>query len=157
MGVVAQGNWRFSLQLKGLDRFLLQGMTSPDVNVNEIMQASPGILPNKKIPGKYSCGDLVIRKIKPIDQADNWAYNWMFQTLFGPEALYSVPGFLNELGADGITPINTYFIGECWPKQISTNDYVGDDDGDKLIEEVTLSVRYFFPVTIQGFKQQFFS
>lgn len=155
MGVQAQGNWRFSLQLDGLDRFLLDGITPPQVEVPEILQAAPGGLPDIKIPGKYKVNELVIRKIKPHDQSDTWAWNWLARTVFGPRITYALPGILNELGPDGLTPINSYFLGECWPKMINTEPYVGTGDGDKLIENVNLSIRFYFPILIQDFKVGF--
>lgn len=156
MGVQAQGNWKFALQLNGLDRFLLDGITPPQVELPEIPQAAPGGLPDIMIPGKYKANELVIRKIKPHDQGDTWAWEWLARTVFGVNrALYAQSGILSELGPDGITPINNFYLGECWPKMINTDPYVGTGDGEKLIENVTLSIRWFFPIALPDFKVGF--
>lgn len=155
MDAIGRLNFRFSLELNGIPVAQIQEIDSPDFNIGEIMQGAAGNEPNKKIPGKPTVGDLVVRKIKPIKTVDNWAWLWMAGVLRDPSASRMI-GFLNEHGVDDTSIEQRFYLGEVWPKAIPGLQYRANvDPGDLLLEEITFSVRYFFPADVQGFKDIF--
>lgn len=152
MKAIGRLNFRFSLELEGIQQFYIQEIDSPDFEVAEILQGAPGNEPDIKIPGKPKTGDLVIRKIKPINTNDIWAWQWLTQALGDPVASRKV-GFLNELKVNAVNSEQRFYLGEVWPKKVSGIGYNAQGDGEKIIEEVTLSVRYFFPAELQALKK----
>lgn len=144
-------NSAFELEVQDLNRFLVQEVDTPDVSLNEVTFGQPWPLPDMKTPGKMSVGDLVIRKIKPIENSDTWIWDWLAGAMLLPNG-NKRPAFLREMANDG-TVMDTYFLGLVWPKQIAGISYSRDGDGDKIMEECTFACTYFVNTNSNAFKQ----
>lgn len=148
-------NFRFALEFDGLNMFYIEDVQPPKVELAEVEHGAPGNLPNGKTPGKMKVGDMVVKKIKPADKADSWAWDWLGRAIAGLKTNFGKPGFLVELAPDGVTPIQKYFIGDAWVKAIENSNYVTKTSGDNSIETVTFSVRYYFPIDSPEFAALF--
>lgn len=147
-------NFRYLLELDGADAFLIQEINSPDVELAEVQHAAPGNIPNAKTPGKMSVGDLVVKKLKPANRSDNWAWELMAQASVGLQLDFAATGFLKEMTPDMTGTIQSFFLGAVWVKKISGIAYVGTGS-DNIIEEVTFAPQFYFPVDSPQFNALF--
>lgn len=145
-----RGNFRFEFEIQGLSKFLLQEIDTPEVSLTELTYGQPYPLPDAKVPGKITVGDMTIRKIKPMNSNDTWVWDWMAAAVVTPNA-NKRPGFLRELNADN-SVVDTFFVGLCWPKTLGSLSYAREGDGEKLMEEITFSVTHFVNVKSNAFK-----
>lgn len=137
-------NFRYLLELDGLNSFLVQEVDPPEVEYEEIAHGAPVNIPNAKTPGKLAVGDLVLRKLKPALQADTWAWDWFGNGLQGVKSDFVKVGRLKDLGPDGLLTVETFFLGDIWPKKISDSSRNSMGPGENLIQEVTFSCQFYF-------------
>lgn len=134
-------NFRFMLELDGINSFQIQEVQAPSLELPKIIHGSTANDPDKKTPGKLQVGDLVVKKLVYALTADSWAHNWMAQAMAGGAGGFMKVGFLKELGIDGITVVQSFFLGNCWPTKIERGNLVAQGNGENLIETVTISDR----------------
>ena len=146
--------FRYALEIDGVNMFLVQEVDSPEVELAEILHGAPGNLPDAKTPGKMSVGDLVVRKLKPTDYADTWAWDWFASAAAGLKKDFMKVGFLTELGTDAMIPVQRFFLGNIWVKKISTSGF-GAQKNENTIETVTFSVQFFYPTDSPQFTALF--
>lgn len=146
-----RNNAAFRFEVQGLNTFLVQEVTTPDVNFTEISFGQPWPLPDAKTPGKLQVGDLVLRKIKPLESGqDTWIWDWMAAAFVLPNGNKRV-GMLYELDNAG-NVLDTYFCGLVWPKGVNGVNYVREGGGDKIMEECTFSVTHYLNIASSAFK-----
>ena len=138
-------DFRYVLEIDGANQFLIQEVQLPEAEYNVNEHGAPANIPNKETPGKLKIGDLIVKKLMPANTADKWAWDWFGQGLLGDNIAFNKQGFLIDLGPDGVTPIQTWYLGNIWPKKIAEQARMSDGSGGNLIQEITFSVQMFFP------------
>lgn len=148
-------NFNFRLDLDDFDPLLIQMVDTPDVSLGQVTFGSSANEPDVKQPAKYVATDMVINKIKPINIADLTSWRLFAEAVANVNGAFYRNGYLHELAQDRITPINSFWMGETWIKQISTSNYESAGEGAVLMENLTLSMRFFYPVGSNDFQRLF--
>ena len=143
-------NFRYLMEFDGADAFLIQEIDAPEVELPEIEHAAPGNIPNAKTPDKMKVSQLVVKKLKPANRADTWAWDMMADAAAGLTPDFVKIGFLHELGPNMVNNAQSFFIGNAWVSKIVNPSYKGEG-GENLIEEVTFSVQYYYPTDSANF------
>lgn len=139
-------NFRWALQFNGANQFLMQEVEVPEVKYPVLKHGAPVGIPDAKSPGKHEVGQMILKKIKPADDADLWAWDWFAQGLTGTKAQFMRNGFLIDYGTSGVAPVETFYCGQCWPSNIKdANRQSLSGNSENLIQTVTLEVQFFFP------------
>lgn len=143
-------DFRYLLELDGADAFLIQEVDTPEVELPKVEHAAPGNIPNVKTAGKMTVGDLVVKKLKPAERAETWAWDLMAQAATGLTPNFVKTGFLKEMSNDMITVVQSNFLGDAWVTKIGSQSFKGQGS-ENLIEEVTWAVQYYFPTESEQF------
>jgi hypothetical protein len=154
--ITPRKKFRFILELDGADSFLVQEITPPDVELAIVEHGSPGNMPNGKSAGKMKVGDLVLKKLKPANRKDTWAWGLMATAMIEPMSSAFKTGFLKEMSTDMVTPLQSHYLGNCWVSKI-TNDGYKLDDSENIMQEVTFAVQYYYPTDSPQFTAIFAS
>lgn len=135
-------NFRFSLEINGIEQARCQSIQPPKVELQEHKQGNAGNDPDTKTPGKKTVGDLVLEMVVPGETGDAEIWNAIEAAQNGIRSDYIGQGFLNELGADGVTVVSRFFLKDIWTKIIeaNTNYDPREDNASDLMRNVTLSV-----------------
>lgn len=147
-------DFRFMLEFDGLNAFLVQEITPPSVEFGEIEHGTPGNIPTAKTPGKMKVGDLVVKKLMTAEVADTWADDWMASAVAGVKRDFRKVGFLKHLAPDAVRVVQTWFLGEVWPKKIEYND-LNAAGQNNIIQTVTFSTQFFTDVNSADFAALF--
>lgn len=140
----------YALEADGLDQFLVQEMTLPEVEVATVEHFSTTSA--TKTAGLVSISDMEIKKIKLADSADNWAWDWIQAVqnpLTGTGGLpsdYKRNLVVREFDAAGRTT-NRWILYGCWVKKVSTSTH-NRAASENVIETVTFSVDSILKVTV---------
>ena len=89
-------NFRYALEIRGINMFLIQNFTPPTVEHDVVEHGSPGNLPNGKTPGKQRVGEMVLKKLKVATGADTWAWDWMAENISGLRSQFARQGFFTD-------------------------------------------------------------
>jgi len=148
-------NFRYILEIDGINMFLIQEVQAPDVEYAKIEHGAPANIPNAKTPGRMKVGDLVVKKLCPATQADTWAWDWFAEGVAGIRKDFIKTGFLKHLANDGVTTIQTFFLGDIWPMKISPSNLNSNGDGENFIETVTFATQFYYPKDSPGLQALF--
>jgi hypothetical protein len=66
----------FFLVLGGVDQFLIQEITFPDLSVDVVEHGDINYI--VKTPGIMKIGPMELKKLSPTEATDNWALLWLF-------------------------------------------------------------------------------
>ncbi len=141
----ARKNFRYTLELDGVNMFQIQEVQAPVVEFPVLEHGAPINMPNVKTPGKMKVGELVLKKLCPLLTSDTWAWDWFAHGIAGVYADWNRIGFLKDHGPDGISTVQTMFLGNIWCSKIESPNRVSMGDGENYIETVTLQCQYYFP------------
>lgn len=141
----ARKNFRYTLEIDGVNMFQVQEVQAPTVEFPVLEHGAPINMPNAKSPGKMKVSELVVKKLCPGLAADVWAWNWFAAGIAGVYNDWSKVGFLKHHGPDGVSTIQTFFLGNIWPSKIEPSNLVSMGDGENFIETVTFQCQYYFP------------
>lgn len=147
-------DFRYLMEFDGADAFLIQEIDPPEVELPEVEHSAPGNIPNAKTPGKMKVGQLVVKKLKPANRADTWAWDLMAQAASGLIPDFVKIGFIHELKPNMVANAQSFFLGSAWVTKIENPSYKGEGS-ENLIETVTFSVQYYFPTDSVQFKAIF--
>ena len=139
-----QKNFRYALEIDGINMFLLQEVTPPSVESPILEHGAPGNLPNGKSPDKVKIGDLVLKKLRPATGGDTWAWDWFAENITGLSTDFNKIGFLVELAPDGFTSARKWFLGNMFVTKIEGETYKAQG-GDNIMETVTVAVENYIP------------
>lgn len=147
-------DFRFMLELDGADSFLIQEITPPDVEAPIVEHAAPGNIPNAKTPGKMKVGNLVVKKLKPANRPDTWAWDLMAAAIADLAPQFLKTGFLKEMHPSMTAVLQTFFLGDVWVTKINNSGYKGMGS-ENIIEEVTFAVQFYYPTDSVAFTNLF--
>lgn len=137
-------NFRYILELDGVNMFHIQEVTPPKVEYQEIQHGAPINIPNAKMPGKMVVGDLVVKKLRPATQGDTWAWDWFGAAVAGIRKDFVKTGFLKDLGPEGLQTVQTWVLGDIWPKSIESSNRMAMGN-ENVIETVTFACQFYYP------------
>jgi len=129
--------YRFRVEIDGIDQIAIQKFTPPEHGVGVIEHG--GYDANIKTAGKPFYGNATIEKLKPINGADLFTFEWLQACIYGLPEAYKRTLIVKELGTDGITTINTWVLEGCFPVNISQTDLDRMSE-DNSLETLELSV-----------------
>lgn len=149
-----QKDFRYALELNGVNMFLMQEVQPPKAGVAVVEHGSPGNMPNGKTPGKPKVSEMVVKKLKPADRPDTWAWDLLAAAISGLKGAYAGIGFLVEYGPDCVTVVDKKFLGDIWVSDIeeSNKNSMGSNN---VIETVTFQVQYYYPMSSPAFAALF--
>lgn len=136
-------NYRFAIDIEGIDQYYIQELTLPDRELGEVMHGGLVNEPDSKTPGKQKIGDMVAKKCAPVAGPDNFASTWMELARLGRAESYRRNITVREIGEDGFSTVAVYEMIGVWPKKIGGRQYKREGDGELILEEVTFSVKDF--------------
>lgn len=150
-------NFNWLLQLDGLNAFQVQEFQPPTLEYPVKIHGAPMGLPDAKTPGKMKVGQGILKKVLPAFNADPWAINWFGKALAGGGYRGFVKnGFLVHVDPLAGITIDRWYLGACWPSKIEMPNHVTkSDDGDNLIETITLEMQFFYQESAVDLKALF--
>lgn len=113
--------FNFGIFIPGLNPFLAQKVTTPDVEIEEVAHGDTNY--DVKTGGRLKVGSLMVEKISSATESDNWIFNWINtiqNARLGGGALPSIYKrtiVVEEYAPDGVTVLNTHTYEGCWPKK----------------------------------------
>lgn len=111
--------FNFSISIPGLNPFLAQKVTLPDVEVEQVSHGDTNY--DVKTGGRLKVGNLSIEKISSATQPDSWFFQWMKavqNAQLGGGALpiaYKRTIEIVQYSTDGVTVLNRYVYTGVWP------------------------------------------
>ena len=129
--------YKFRVEIDGVDQWLIQKFKAPEIEVSQIEHG--GSDANIKTPSKKKIGNATIEKLKPLDKADLWSFEWMNECLLGFPSATKRNIVVVELANDGVTTVNRHILVGCFPIKSSQTDWDRMADAN-TIETVELSV-----------------
>lgn len=136
--------YNYRVTVEGLRSVLVSAVQIPERQIPEIMHSGGGANRNTKHPGKLSYTDLVIEKIMTHDGSDTWAYDWQNETRDddgnGDVLISRRDVTVEHIADNGNVVLDTWVMRECWVKGISYSKNDSLQEGERLIETVTISV-----------------
>lgn len=136
-------NFRFRLEIAGVDASLFQEVKLPDIEWAEIAHQGDSNDADIKTPGRKKISEMTIKKLKASTVQDAWVWNWFKSVGITVRSAYARFGYLKELDESGTRVVAVYDLGEIWPKKIVGGTYKRGGDGENTIEEITFSVSRF--------------
>ena len=133
--------FNFAIEADGLDQFLVQEMTIPEVEIASVQHFTSNSA--TKTAGLVSVSDLEATKIKLSDAADNWAWDWLNTAqnhVVGTGALpadYKRNIVVREMNAAGRT-VNRWILYGCWVRKVATSTH-NRAASENVLETVTFS------------------
>lgn len=134
--------YKWLIEIDGIDAFLIQECTLPEVEQSTFKVRRAVNEENMKIPSKRKVGNMTCKKLIPTDEVETWAYDWLDAVNEGNRAVYAKFANIILLAEDGVTPIRKYDLGEIFPIKVSTDTINGTSE-DGLYETVEFSVSRF--------------
>lgn len=135
--------FQFSILIPGLNPFLAQEVTSPDVEFEVAEHGDTNF--DVKTAGKKKLSNATISKISPADSLDEFIWQWknsIQNTRTGGGALPSVYKrnvIIQQLGVDGITVLKIWELEGCWPVKVNGINF-NRRSSDNTVESFELSV-----------------
>jgi hypothetical protein len=111
--------FNFSIFAPGLNPFLAQKVTLPDVEFDETTHGDTNY--DVKTAGRLKVGRIMVEKISPATESDNWVYGWMNSiqnAALGGGALPSIYKrtiTVDEYSTDGITVLDSHTYEGVFP------------------------------------------
>lgn len=115
--------FNFSIFAPGLNPFLAQKVTIPDIETDVVTHGDTNYL--VKTGGIQKVGNLVIEKIAQATGPDSWVWAWIFQvqdTFIGGGLLpiiYKKTIEIQHFSVDGITVIDRWVCYGCYPSKVN--------------------------------------
>ncbi len=147
-------DFRYLLELDGADAFLIQEIETPEVELPIVEHAAPGNIPNAKTPGKMKVGNLVVKKLKPANRVDTWAWDMMVKAANGLTPDFAKTGFLKHMDTEMARPLETFFLGSTWITKISSSGLKGQGS-ENIIETCEFAVQFYFSTSSDEFQAYF--
>lgn len=135
--------FHFSILIAGLNPFLAQEVTTPDVDTEQVHHGDTNF--DVKTAGRVKIGNAHINKISTAYLPDNWVWLWHLQCMNTTTggglipALYWRDIIVTEFAIDGRTVINTHTWLNCWPTKINGYEFKRMESAN-TIEKIELSV-----------------
>jgi phage tail-like protein len=135
--------FQFRIEIDGLDQFEVQEANIPDLEVDVVEHGGANTM--IKTAGMVKVGDTTLKKLRKMEAADNWAWDWISQVQnqdLGGGALptqYKKTVVINQLSADGVTTIASWVLQGVFPKKVSFEAFTRTESANQL-ESVVLSV-----------------
>lgn len=138
-------NFRFALELDGINMFLIQEVQAPVMEYAVKTHGAPVNMPDAKTQGKLKVGEMVVKKLMSATGPDLWASDWFGAGVAGLSKDFRKTGWLKHLDNSGLITIQKWFLGDIWPSKIEYANLVAGGDGENMIETVTFQVQFFYP------------
>lgn len=135
--------FQFSIILEGLNPFLCQEVEVPEVEVEKAEHGDTNY--DVKTAGRTKYGTLRLKKLRVASASDNLFFNWMKQCSNvwsgggDTPILYKKNLYVDELGLDGSTILNSEFYENVWPSRRGAMNFQRMTS-DNLIEEIEMEV-----------------
>ena len=135
--------FQFSITAPGLNPFLAQKVTIPEVSVDVTEHGDTNYL--VKTGGIKKIGKIQIEKISTALGPDNWLENWLAEVqnefLGGGllPAIYKRTLTIDQYSNDGITIINSWICYGCFPSKRDGID-LDRKGSDNTMEKIELEV-----------------
>lgn len=115
--------FQFRITLPGLNSFLAQEVNLPEKDIDVVEHGDTNFL--VKTGGMVKVGNLMIDKICPSDDTDDFVWDWLesiqSQDSGGGDlpSEYKTEGMVEQLGNDGITTVKAWLLSGCWPHKVN--------------------------------------
>lgn len=135
--------FKYSIEIDGIDQFLIQDVKKPKKTIGKTMHASDNH--DIKEAGGIEFSDAELKKVKPSDQGDSWAWDWMndaqnADTGLGKlEAGYKKNIVFKELNPMG-SVMNAWLWEGAWILEADDSEYKKGNKSENVIESVKISV-----------------
>lgn len=132
--------FKFTIEIDGLDQFLCQEVTLPDQIVEEVEHTEGNF--KVRTPGLVTLGDITLSKLKPADTADDWALEWITSVQDLSTGVGGVPAdylrtVVIRLQDNAGNTIETRTYTDCWVKQ-NTGLTLSKTSSDNIMQEVVI-------------------
>jgi tail tube protein gp19 len=140
--------FQFRLALLGLNPFLAQVVTLPDVEFEEVLHGQD--VGDIKTAGKKRISSLMVEKLISSDFLDIEIWAWVEsignETFGGGQLpiIYKKSCLVEQLSADGITSIKRYQCEGVWPRKINGIE-LSRTGTSNTIERIEFSVDRMIP------------
>lgn len=135
--------FNFSIFAAGLNPFLAQKVTIPEVSVDVVDHGDTNF--DVKTGGRKKYGPLIIEKIATAVGPDNWVESWLNQVQneflgggFLP-ILYKRTLSIDQFSNDGVTIINQHICFGCFPSKRNGVE-LNRRGSDNTLESIELQV-----------------
>jgi len=134
-------NWRISIN--GIDSFECQTCSIPSPEIEAIEHGGGGRM--VKTAGMINVADLTFSKLKPMNKADNRAWEWFKQAMDSVTGdgqmpqLYEQDVTISMLAPDNVTTLYQFDCEGVWVKKIEYSE-LSRTTSENVLETVTCSV-----------------
>lgn len=135
--------FNFIVEIAGINQFEIQKVTLPEVEVEKVEHGDTNH--SIKTAGRITFGDLVLEKIRPLPQADVWAWTWLTQSqnaITGGGLLpinFKRTIVVKEMDNTGNVAVNRWICEGCWVTKVAQSDF-DRMSSDNIVETITLNV-----------------
>ena len=135
--------FQFSILIPGLNPFLAQEVTSPDVEFEIAEHGDTNF--DVKTAGRKKISNATISKISPADSLDEFIWAWKNQiqnTRTGGGDLpsnYKRNVIIMQLGTDGISVLKAWELSGCFPAKVNGMNFTRRGS-ENTVESFELSV-----------------
>lgn len=133
-------NFRFTVEIDGLDQFRCQTATLPDVVIEEVEHTEGNF--KVRTPGLVTLGDITLGNLIASDAADDWAIDWINSVQSIEDGVGGVPAdyqrtIVIRLQDNAGNTVLTKTYLDCWVKQ-RTGISLDKTASDNIMEEVVI-------------------
>lgn len=131
--------FRFALEVNGVDQLLFQDVKQPEKELGKVVHGGENGR-EIKTAGGVTISDAEIQKLKPSDQADDWAWDLLEQASNGNPSDYKFDAVFKEYADDGTTVLDRWLWEDCFVYKTSSSNYKRGNQNENIIETVMISV-----------------
>ena len=145
--------YRFAVECDGLETAYVQKCKIPKI---EVKDAKHGEGPfSIKTASKVDFGNIELDCLKPAESSAVWWKDWLALVInlndgsMGTPDLYKKTIFIQEFSADGVTIIDSWECGGCFPVEIDPSELDKLGEGN-AVDKLKLSCDYVIPGGSKG-------
>lgn len=135
--------FNFGIIAPGLNPYAVQTANIPDYEIEQVEHGDTNY--TVKTPGRISFGNITLEKLRPLDFADNWIWDWVEMTQNAYNGVGGVPALIKrnitivQYATDGITVTDQWLVEGAWPTRIN-NMALSRVTSENSMETIELSV-----------------
>jgi len=137
-----RGTWQWGLEIDGLDELYIESCTPPEVEAVTRIRGQAGRQMNVPIPtGKMTVADMVLNKVMPANESDQWAWNLLMRAIDEPvnDVVFDFVLVEYDQGGDSGRVIDrTHYTG--FVQKVVPGERSASEDEEHVVEEVTIKI-----------------
>jgi phage tail-like protein len=136
--------FNYAVEIDGLDVAYVQGVNIPEVEVASVENNGAGAVHSTKTGGRLKFGDITLDKSMPAGSSDKWAWLWLTSVRDPVSGVgRAASAYKRNISIIHYGPgreiIDRWDCKGVWPKKIAPSKNDSTQEGEKMMESITLS------------------